>query len=257
MFHGYSYNHISKFVDSYPEGHQQLLPSLYLSSTVQILHVSYHFSQSFKDLVVSDESIYSKVRTRCQRLFYLIRRFFDILINMFIGLNISILMITNFIRNTKMTHLANGGIVNGSNLGANSDFVTIYTVIGHATGDFGVSASDAQNAVKLFEMIGTKANVKYTKISSAVVDLSVSGNRTIYGLGTNFNQASTTVYTIKFMAEQAGYVTAANLAALIQGVTVPNTTAAVPSSAGNADQSAYETASASLKNIVISVADLW
>ena len=156
-----------------------------------------------------------------------------------------------------MTHLANGGIVNGSNLGANSDFVTIYTVIGHATGDFGVSASDAQNAVKLFEMIGTKANVKYTKISSAVVDLSVSGNRTIYGLGTNFNQASTTVYTIKFMAEQAGYVTAANLAALIQGVTVPNTTAAVPSSAGNADQSAYETASASLKNIVISVADLW
>ena len=158
-----------------------------------------------------------------------------------------------------MSRSPNGGVFSPADLMANSDFVTIYSVIGHATGDFGDVAvpSDAQNLEKLIEMVTTKINVKYIKVSSAVIDLSDAGQRAIYGLGTGFNQAATTVYTVKFMTEQTKFLTAASLAALIEGVTVPNAKLAVPHNVAPADQTAYNTLSAAEKNIVIAFNDLF
>lgn len=156
-----------------------------------------------------------------------------------------------------MTHLSNGGIFNGADLGVNSDFFVIKTVIGHATGNYGVTTSDARNLELLMEQVQQKINVKYISVASAVVDLSDADARAVAGLGTNFNQALTNVVTIKFMTEQAGYLTAASLAALIQGIAVSNPTVGVPSSAGAVTLSAYETVSASLKNISVSVSDLF
>lgn len=156
-----------------------------------------------------------------------------------------------------MTHLSNGGIFNGADLGVNSDFFVIKTVIGHATGNYGVATSDSRNLEILMEQVQQKINVKYISVASAVVDLSVAANAAAAGLGTNFNQAGTTVTTIKFMTEQAGFLTAASLAALIQGFAVANPTVGVPSSAGPVTLSAYETASASLKNISVTVSDLF
>jgi hypothetical protein len=156
-----------------------------------------------------------------------------------------------------MTHQANGGIGNGADLGANSDFVVITTVIGHATGNFGVAPSDAQNLVKLMELVQQKINVKYIHVASAVVDLSDADARAAAGLGTNFNQAATTVTTIKFMTEQAGFLTADILAGLVDGVAVVNPTVGVPSSAGAVTLSAYEADNAATKNIAVVIADLF
>ena len=154
----------------------------------------------------------------------------------------------------------NGGVFSPANLQADSDFFVINTVIGLATGDVGdyATPNDAQNLQKLIEMISLRVNPKYIKVSSAVVDLSVSGNRVAMGLGTNFNQAATTVYTLHFMTEQTKFLTAASLAALIQGVPVPAWAWGVPvNGPATANQSAYETVSASLSNISIVVSDLF
>lgn len=158
-----------------------------------------------------------------------------------------------------MSRSPNGGVFSPANLQADSDFVVINTVIGHATGDFGdvLVPSNAQNLEKLIEMIMTKVNVKYIKVSSAVVDLSDAGVRAVYGLGTGFNQAATTVYTIKFMSEQTKFISTAIINALIEGVAVVNPTLAVPHNAAPADQTAYNTASAAEKNIVVTVSDLF
>ena len=151
------------------------------------------------------------------------------------------------------THSYNGGVNGAANLQANGDFYTVYTVIGEATGSFGDPAtpSNAQNLTRLVEAFETLTNMNYVSVSSAVIDLSVSGNRTIYGLGTNFNQAATTVYTVKFFAPQTAFATATTLKALIQGLALPNPTLAVPHASAPADQTAYETLDAAEKNISI------
>lgn len=154
-----------------------------------------------------------------------------------------------------MTHQANGGIFDGANLGVNSDFVTITTVIAHADGNFGAGTTPTANLEKLMEKIQLLVNVKYIHVSSAVVDLSDAGARAVAGLGTNFNQAATTVYTIKFMTEQAGFL--AGLAAALDGVAVPVPTTGVPHATAAATLSAYETSDAAEKNIAVVIADLF
>src|SRR5690606_36301448 len=95
----------------------------------------------------------------------------------------------------------NGGVKVGADLGANSDFVVIHTVIGHAAGDVGASgtANNQKNLQKLFEIINNLVNIKYVNVSSPVADLSDAGEAALYGLGSAFDQAATAVYTIKFM----------------------------------------------------------
>lgn len=145
----------------------------------------------------------------------------------------------------------NGGVSNGAALGATADFVVMNTVIAHATGDVGAPLpTNAQNLEKLMELVMTTTNAKYIQVSSAVVDLSVSANRTALGLGTNFNQALTTVYTIKFMAEQVNFFNLAAFNSLVQGFAVQNPTVGVPvNGPAVVTISAYETADAAAKNI--------
>ena len=160
----------------------------------------------------------------------------------------------------------NGGIENGAYLNATSDFFLIYTLIGQATGPIGAAntgdtenaASDAQNLWKLMETVQTLVNAKYINVSSAVVDLSVAGNRAIYNFGTDFNQAATTVYTIKFMAEQPHMLTVANLTDLLEGnsAIVYNPTTGVPSSGGPVTLSAYELTDAAATNTSITLFEI-
>lgn len=154
----------------------------------------------------------------------------------------------------------NGGIENGAHLGATSDFVTINTVVALATGDIGggvvspldqaILPTNQENLQKLMELVQTTTNAKYINVTSAVVDLSISGNRTAYGLGTNFNQAATTIYTVKFMAEQINFFNLAAFAALVEGVPVPNPTTGVPvNGPATVTISAYESTDAAATNI--------
>jgi len=155
----------------------------------------------------------------------------------------------------------NGGIQNGAYQNATSDFVTINTVVALATGDIGgdstvspldqaILPTNQENLEKLMELVQTTTNCKYISVSSAVVDLSVSGNRTMYGFGTDFNQAATTIYTVKFMAEQIDFFNIAAFQALVEGIVVPNPTTGVPTNSGSVTISAYEATDPAATNIV-------
>lgn len=148
----------------------------------------------------------------------------------------------------------NGGVLNGADLTATADFVTLQTVIGQTTGNFGSAASTADNLFRLSELIQQKANMKYIKVSSAVVDLSDATNRAFYQLGTDYNQALTTVYTIKFVVDQSGFVSTSIIHDLLQGIAVVFPTVGVPIT-GPAVRtiSAYEIDSASAKNMAITI----
>lgn len=151
-----------------------------------------------------------------------------------------------------MTRSPNGGIANGADLLADSTFFKVNTVMAHATGDFGSAASAAQNLIRLMEIVQQKANVKYIKVESAVVDLSDAAVRASYALGSDYNQAATTVYTIKFMIEQAKFLDATALEALIQGITAPFATAGVPiTGPSTRSVTAYETVSTSARNVKV------
>ena len=156
---------------------------------------------------------------------------------------------------TYMVPSPNGGIENGDYLNADSSFFVIYTLVANAPGDFGSTASAAQNLQKLIETVMTTSIVKYINVTSAVVDLSVSGNRAIYNFGTVFNQASTTVYTIKFMIEQTDFTTQASLTTLLEAnsAIVYFPTVSVPTSGGTVTLSAYELTNSSTTNTAINV----
>lgn len=152
----------------------------------------------------------------------------------------------------------NGGVFNGANALGYQNFIVFYTLLAQATGnvgDYGTPAA-SQNTQKLFETIQTFCNVKYINITSAAVDLSVSGNRAIYGLGTDFNQAATTIYTIKFMASDIDYITSANLKAFLDGNSsiVPFATTGVPITGPSTETlTAYNTTDAAETNTVYTV----
>jgi len=147
----------------------------------------------------------------------------------------------------------NGGANNGANITGTPDFIIVNTLIDHTPGAYSTGLTDTANSFQFLNSVMQFANPKYVNFSSAVVDLSVSGNRTLYGFGTVYNQAATTIYTVKFTIEQTGFVTAANLGTALNGLTVPFTTTAVPTSGGNVSITAYDTTGSGTTNTVIAV----
>jgi hypothetical protein len=103
-----------------------------------------------------------------------------------------------------MTTRVNGGIGSKETLTGNMDFFTVHTVAALEEGAWGSTASATRNLIKMVEAIATGAQPVLVSVSEAEVDLSVAGNRTEYGFGTGFNQAETTVYTLKFAIEHTG-----------------------------------------------------
>jgi hypothetical protein len=103
-----------------------------------------------------------------------------------------------------MTTRVNGGIGSKETLTGNMDFFTVHTVAAIEEGAWGATASATRNLIKMVEAVATGAQPVLVSVSEAVVDLSVAGNRTEYGFGTGFNQAGTTVYTLKFAIEHTG-----------------------------------------------------
>lgn len=151
-----------------------------------------------------------------------------------------------------------GGVRNGADITGDAEFVTIYTVLAHQTGDYGSTVTAKRNLMRLMELIQQKVNVNYIHVSSAVVDLSDADTRTFYGLGTNFNQAATTMYTIKFIVEQSGFISESIINELIDGVVMPFETAGVPiTGPSTADLDTFDVDGAATKNVnVIVSADL-
>lgn len=154
-----------------------------------------------------------------------------------------------------MTDRVNGGVATKETLTGNMDFVTIHTVAALDEGAYGATNSATRNLIRLVETISLGAQPVLTSVKETEVDLSVSANATLYGLGTDFNQAATTVYTLKFAVEHTGAVD--NLATDLQGLAMPFTTAGVPIT-GPATRSitALETASASAKNTSVAKFDI-
>jgi hypothetical protein len=103
-----------------------------------------------------------------------------------------------------MTVRVNGGIGSKETLTGNMDFFTVHTVVPVAEGAWGETVTATRNLIKLFEVFATGAQPVLVSVSEAEVDLTIAGNRTEYGLGTNFNQDETTIYTIKFAIEHTG-----------------------------------------------------
>lgn len=161
-----------------------------------------------------------------------------------------------------MTDRVYGGVTSKETLTGDMNFFVVHTTVSMAEGDYGASATNKRNLYKFMETVALGAQPVIVSVTSAAVDLSVSGNRTLYGLGTDYNQAATNVFTIKFAIEHDGALgtssTAANpavagsLASLLDGVAVPAPTAAVPiTGPATRTESTFETSSASAKNVAI------
>jgi hypothetical protein len=103
-----------------------------------------------------------------------------------------------------MTDKVNGGIGSKETLTGDMDFFTIHTVAALEEGAYGAVNSATRNLIRLVETISLGAQPVLVSVTEAVVDLSVAGNRAIYGLGSGFDQAGTTVYTMKFAIEHTG-----------------------------------------------------
>lgn len=161
-----------------------------------------------------------------------------------------------------MTDKVNGGVATKETLTGDMDFFVVHTVVALTEGAYGSTASATRNLVKFMETVSTGAQPVLVSVTSGVRDLSDSGQRTIYGLGTDFNQASTTVYTVKFAIEHAGALLTgsdANNGALVgslaykfDGAPVPFPTTAVPiTGPATRTESAWETTSASARNLSV------
>lgn len=130
-----------------------------------------------------------------------------------------------------MVQRVNGGFVAGERLTGNMDFFTVHVLAELEEGAWGAEESATRNLIKLVEAISTGAQPILTSLTSEVVDLSVSANATFYGFGSTFDEAGTTVYTLKFAVEHTGVfgseVEAADstvsysLAARLNGVVLP------------------------------------
>lgn len=149
-----------------------------------------------------------------------------------------------------------GGVLEGADLHGDAQFFTIYTVAAHEAGAYGDTDSAKRNLFRLSQIIEQKINLKQISVSSETVDLSDADNRTFYGLGDDYNQAATDVYTVKFMVEQSGYLSDTTLEELLDGVALPFTTTGVPiTGPSTRDISAYETSDADEKNINVILFD--
>lgn len=153
----------------------------------------------------------------------------------------------------------NGGVLGGENLSGDLEFFTIHTVVALAEGDFGVANSATRNLIEFSKAIRGGAQPVILSLTTATVDLSVAGNRTIYGLGTALQGATTVVHTIKFAIEHAGAFgqgddaldadIAYSLAGRLNGRPMPFTTTGVTGAGG--DIVAIDTVTATTKNTSI------
>lgn len=161
-----------------------------------------------------------------------------------------------------MVDRVHGKILSGETLTGNNDFFTIHTVASLEEGDFGATASGATNLVRMVEAISTGAQPVLVSVNSEVVDLTVAANRTTYGLGTNFNQASTTVYTFKFAIEHTGALgsvadaddttVTGSLASILDGLGLPFTTTGVPiTGPSTVDVDTLDADDAAAKNVTV------
>lgn len=161
-----------------------------------------------------------------------------------------------------MTDRVNGGIGAKEALTGDMEFFTINTVNTLEEGAWGASNSGKRNLIKLVEALSMGAQPVLVSVTSAVVDLSVAGTRTFYGLGSNFNQASTTVYTFKFAVEHSGVwgavsdaddsTVSGSVANKLSGLAMPYTTAGVPiTGPSTVSASSLITASGATKNTAI------
>lgn len=147
----------------------------------------------------------------------------------------------------------NGGVKNGADITGDAQFYTIHTVIAHEAGDNGVADNASRNLIRLSEAIRMRVNMHYIHVSAEELDLSDADVRGALGLGTNFNQADTVVYTVKFAAEQSGCLKVADLVALLQGQATPFVTVDVPAQGGDVDISTYDLENAATKNLSVLV----
>jgi hypothetical protein len=154
-----------------------------------------------------------------------------------------------------MTDRVNGGIATKETLTGNMDFVTIHTVAAIAEGAYGSTNTATRNLIRLVETISLGAQPVLTSVKSEEVDLSDADIRAVYGLGTDYDQDDTTVYTLKFAVEHTGAVD--DLATTLDGLAMPFTTAGVPIT-GPATRSITEldTDSATAKNTSVAKFDI-
>ena len=176
---------------------------------------------------------------------------------------------------TYPTNKVNGLVKSGTNLTGTQNFFVINTVIALADNtNFGTTPNAGRNLdqlVRYFAMAAFPAMISVSNLPA--VDLSISGNRTAYGLGTTYNQANTSIYTLKISTEKFGVWggSAADVAAMLTGInatdpTVPGSLAnyldgrEVPFATtvpGNATPvTAINTSDAVLKNTVVTFFDL-
>lgn len=154
-----------------------------------------------------------------------------------------------------MTTKIHGQIVNGEHLTSDMDFWTVYTVCAVTAGANVNSgtATAADNLDRIVQFIGTRAQTVMVSVASA----SVNDPNSLYSLGTDYDQNSTTVYTLKFATEHVGAWddTASvvnNLEEALDGLPLPFTTASVPiTGPSTRNETAVETSSASAKNLVV------
>jgi hypothetical protein len=154
-----------------------------------------------------------------------------------------------------------GGIASKETLSGDMDFFTVHTVAALEEGAYGAVNSATRNLIRLIETIALGAQPVLVSVSEEEVDLTVAGNRTLFGLGTNFNQDETTVYTLKFAVEHTGALgtvataddvsVARSLAARLDGLELPFETAGVPAQGGAVAISTLDADGAATKNVTI------
>jgi hypothetical protein len=100
-----------------------------------------------------------------------------------------------------------GSLGNSQHLSSAIDFYTLNTLCQLATDDFSADNS-GRNLIRVGEIIGIQAQPVMTNLMSVgPVDLTVSANQTLYGLGSNIDGSSNstltaaTIYVLKFSIE--------------------------------------------------------
>jgi len=155
----------------------------------------------------------------------------------------------------------NGGIGSKETLTGDMDFFTVHTVAALEEGAYGAVNSAKRNLIRMIETISLGAQPVLVSVSEEEVDLSVAGNRTTYGLGASFDQAATTVYTLKFAVEHTGSLGSIadaddvtverSLAARLTGTVMPFATTVPITGPDTTSVTSLDAADGALKNVTV------
>lgn len=149
-----------------------------------------------------------------------------------------------------------GGIRGGADLTGDAQLFTLHTVIDIEGGDFGTQDNPQRNLLRIAQVIQNKSVINYIKVTEESVDLSVAANRAKYGLGDNYDQASTVVRTLRFVTEQPGFAEVNTLLSELNGIDMQFETTGVPANGGPVNINTIDTDDASNnKNLSLSVED--